>query len=562
MELSITLRENDPQPLYEQIYTYIRDEIRTGRLRSGEKLPSSRVLSRNLHLARSTVEHAYDQLLAEGYIRAKKNSGFYVCGLDAVPETVVSAQEEDASRPMAGRVPGKDQPVPGQTAAEKSRTAGAGRKQAGQTDAPGGTGEGSCIDFSLRKVDMSGFPYATWRRIVRELMSGDNSAIFERGEAQGEAGFRETIARYLHLSRGVVCDPSQVIVGAGNDYLLMLLCSILRAEHPGQDQIAMENPTYLRAFRVFRSMEEAVVAVRQDESGMSAAALEESGCRIAYCMPAHQYPTGRMMPFTRRMELLLWADRAHDRYLIEDDYDSEFRYRGRPVPALQSLDRNGKVIYLGTFSKSIAPAIRVSYMILPDSLLRIYQEKFGFVSQTVSRIDQRILDDFIRPGYFERYLNRMRNRYRLKHDRLLEALSPLAARFEVSGADAGLHLILSVKEGWSVSPDEIKGIRWERTTEEEKRLRVTRLRPVSADRRQESGTAAGLTEKLLQAAAQKNGVVVYTMHELCLPDYPLPEGQADQAQILLGFAAVREEDLTAGVSRLCRAWNIAAGLSD
>lgn len=484
MELEISLDAHSTRHLYEQIYEYIREEIRGGRIARGEKLPSTRALSRSLHVSRSTAELAYEQLLAEGYIRMKRGSGAYVLGIES--QLPVSSDIRDAGEAsLAGTIIKADS-------------------------------EQDIIDFSPRKIDMSCFPYATWRRILRGLMTGDRSEMFERGDAQGDYELRRAIAHYFHLSRGVCCRPEQIIMGAGNDYLLMLLRGIL-GDHR---KIAMENPTYLRAFRVFQSLGYEVRAVRQDESGMSCEALSLSGCDTAYVMPAHQYPSGIMMPYPRRMELLLWAQEREERYLIEDDYDSEFRYRGNPVPALQSLDRAGKVIYLGTFSKSIAPAIRVSFLILPEKLLDVYHEKCSFVSSTISRIDQSILDEFIRDGYYERYLNRMRNRYRAKHDLCMELLQPFAEKFEISGEGAGLHLILTEK---------ISGMDPEESREEELRL---------------------------AALAKAAGVRVYPSEEMYIPGMPVPAGQKRMPQILLGFAALNEDDIRNGIAALQRAWQL------
>lgn len=309
----------------------------------------------------------------------------------------------------------------------------------------GGASLDYVCDFYPNGIDMSGFPFGVWQRITRNVLSYDNNDLFALGEAQGDMDLRITISRYLHSSRGVNCTPEQIVVGAGNDYLLMLLEKIL-GRHV---RIAMENPSYKRAYRIFRSFAYDIVTVGMDESGMKIEDLERSGAAAAYVMPAHQYPTGTVMPIGRRTELLKWAGEKAGRYLIEDDYDSEFRYRGKPIPSLQASDRAGKVIYIGTFSKAIAPAIRVSYMVLPEELLKIYRGNCYFYSSTVSRIDQRVLNEFIRDGYFERYLNKARKIYREKHDVLLEELKPFLKDFTLSGEHAGLHMLLTSKTGRS-----------------------------------------------------------------------------------------------------------------
>lgn len=413
-DMTIQLQANSDKCLYEQIYEHIRLEIREGKLLAGERLPSTRSLAEYLQVARSTVEYAYDQLLSEGYIESKPYRGYFVCaledlyqiedGLKAVPELLLDDLRER-------RV--KDE----------------------------GTVLEYRYDFSPNAIDMSAFPFEAWKKITKNIINDSNQELFAQGAAQGDYDLRLTISRYLHSSRGVNCTPEQIVLGAGNDYLLMLLEKILGR----QVRIAMEDPTYKRAYRIFHSFDYDIVTVDMDENGMKISDLNKQGAKVAYVMPSHQFPTGTVMPIGRRMELLKWAGEAEDRYLIEDDYDSEFRYHGKPIPALIASDEQGKVIYIGTFSKAIAPAIRVSYMVLPKKLLSYYKEECYFYSCTVSRIDQRILNEFIRGGYFERHLNKMRKVYRAKHELLLDCLKPFMNDFVISGENAGLHLVLTAK---------------------------------------------------------------------------------------------------------------------
>lgn len=390
--------------LYGQIYEYIRQEIREGKLLHQEKLPSTRSLAQYLQVSRSTVDMAYEQLLSEGYIEAKPYKGYYVCKVEELYH-----MEEGSTEPAAKR-------QPEQKAWE--------------------------IDFSPDAVDADAFPFDTWRRLNRNVLQDANSELFNPGPSMGEWELRSTIGRYLHASRGVNCRPEQIVIGAGNDYLLMLLRMLLGENHC----VAMENPTYRSAWRMFDAFGYSIKAVPMDASGMEIAALQESGAELAYVMPSHQYPTGIVMPIGRRMELLKWAAQEEGRYLIEDDYDSEFRYKGRPVPSLQASDGRGQVIYLGTFSKSIAPAIRISYLVLPERLLERYHEKCAFLSCTVPRMDQAVLDVFIREGYYERHLNKMRKIYREKHDLMLQLLKPFEQEYRIRGEHAGLHLLLEAKQ--------------------------------------------------------------------------------------------------------------------
>lgn len=505
MELSMELMPG--RHLYEQIYEHIREEIRSGKLLAGEKLPSTRHLAATLRISRTTAELAYEQLEEEGYLVIRQGSGAYVCETQNLLDRTEKERENGQEK---GRL---SQPQEEKTAEPAPHPK-----------------EEMIIDFSPRTIDMSAFPYATWRRILRGILTGDRADLFHRGDPQGDLELRTTIARYLHLSRGCKCGPEQIVIGAGNDYLLMLLGILLGSglrqdrdttsapdqipERAGKEnhvlRIGMESPTYLRAADVMRSVGFSVEPVQSDGSGMRADALEESGSSLAYVMPARQFPTGVVMPYPRRTELLAWAGAGKDRYLLEDDYDSEFKYRGRPVPSLQSMDETGSVIYLGTFSKSIAPAIRVSYLILPEKLLPVFHEKAGFFSCTVPRLDQAILNEFIQEGYFERYLNRMRNRYRAKHDLMLEVLKPLEKKFEIRGQGAGLHLILKKKEEWEKS------------------------------------------EQSLTEAAAKEGVLVYPMSEQKLPESG-PEDSGTPA-ILLGYAALTEKEIRDGADKLIRAW--------
>ncbi len=464
-DMTIRLQQNSEKCLYEQIYEHIRHEIWEGKLLEGERLPSTRSLASYLQVARSTVDSAYDQLLSEGYIEARPCKGYFVCPMEELEALQVMTEETIVQKPAERAV------------------------------------EKLLYDFAPHGIDMSAFPFSVWKRIHKNILNSCNEELWARGHAQGEYDLRVTISRYLHSSRGVNCDPEQIIVGAGNDYLLMLLEKIL-GRHVG---VAMENPTYLRTRKIFQSFAYNVITVPMDENGMQVNKLDKTEARVAYVMPSHQYPTGTVMPIGRRTELLKWANRAADRYLIEDDYDSEFRYRGKPIPSLQSTDENGKVIYIGTFSKAIAPAIRISYMVLPKNLLEIYQKNCYFYSCTVSRIDQAVLNEFIREGYFERHLNKMRKIYRTKHDLLLQELVPFSEKFTVTGEHGGLHLLLTAKT--DASEDE------------------------------------------LVMTAMNKGVRVYRFSDSCIEKIP---GQ--RATVLLGFGAVSEQAIKEGIQKLKEAW--------
>lgn len=466
-EFTISLDTEGKTPLYRQIYDYIRNEIQCGSIRSGEKLPSTRSLCRHLEVSRSTVELAYEQLLSEGYIEAQPCRGYFAAQIEGMYRIVPEKTEKPEHE----------------------------RKK-----------ETSCrYDFTPNGVDLKSFPYNIWRKLSRECLSDDRSELFRLGCPQGEYGLRKAISGYLHQARGVRCTPEQIIVGAGNDYLLMLLASILGPGH----RVALENPTYRQAQRLFRNLSYEVCTVDMDRKGIKVDELEASGADIAFVMPSHQYPLGIVMPIKRRMELLSWAERSCGRYIIEDDYDSEFRYKGKPIPALQGSDGAGCVIYIGTFSKSIAPAIRMSYLVLPEPVLRIYQERCSFISSTVSKVDQMILQKFIEDGHYERHLNKTRALYRNRHDVLLAELKNLGPDVSVSGENAGVHLLLHFRDG-----------------------------------RKE--------EELIQRAAEK-GVKVYGLSEYCVGG----SGNLSENEcvILLGYANMNEDRIREAAGLLREAWN-------
>lgn len=529
-ELNINLNPDSKLHLYEQIYIYIRDEIRKGNLKKGEKLPSTRSLAQFLQISRSTAETAYDQLLSEGYIISKPHSGYLVAEISNLYD--MSGTEERSRREKEGfpALTSAMQQAPGISPESvphgSPETGTSGRSvfadEGGDSShSSSSSAQDAMIDFSPRRIDMSQFPYSTWKRLSKENLVGANSEMFSLGEPNGDRSFREVIAHYLHTARGIDCDPDCLVIGAGNDYLLMLLRELLEQRESSLDSgtgkvVGMEYVTYLRAYRIFRSFGWDVRPVRMDEKGMNVASVREKGCSLVYVMPAHQYPSGVTMPIARRMELLAWANEKEGRCIVEDDYDSEFRYRGRPIPSLKSADSSGSVIYIGTFSKSIAPAIRVSYMLLPPALAERYHRGFSFFSSTVSRLDQQILGRFIGGGYFERYLNKMRTVYRGKRDILLEALKPMRTGFDVSGEDAGLHLLLREKTA-----------------------------PMSiADAR--------AREQELAREAGKAGVVVYPMSDFAIAGADL-ERQSARATLLLGYAALSAEELRTGAGLLSEA---------
>jgi GntR family transcriptional regulator/MocR family aminotransferase len=473
-ELTINLKADSQISLYEQIYEHIRNEIRNGNLQCGIKLPSTRILSAHLQVSRSTVQMAYDQLVSEGYIESEACRGYFVSQVEGLYNVHLSRPD---NKPAAGQNEQKD------------------------------ISQRYKIDFSPRGIDLYSFPFNTWRKVTKNVLTDDNRELFSYGSVQGELEFRRTISDYLYQSRGVAAKPENIIIGAGNDYLLMLINQILKAYNASDNLYAMENPTYRQTYRVLQSLGERITVVEQDRNGMSITGLINSKANIAYVMPSHQFPLGTIMPVKRRTELLKWASDSSDRYILEDDYDSEFRYKGKPIPALCSFDKEQKVIYIGTFSKAIAPAIRMSYVVLPDKLMECYRRNLSFYSCTVSRIDQMVVRNFMEQGYYERHLNKLRAMYKSRHDALMEGLVPFRDNFDIAGENAGIHVMLHSKED--------------------------------------------ITEKELIDMAQNVGVRVYPMSENDISD-----GNREYNTVILGYARLDEKQIVEGLECLKTAWKI------
>lgn len=460
-EIMLNLDGDRKKCLYEQIYEYIRQEIRNGKIPCGERLLSTRMLAKQLDVSRSTAQMAYEQLMSEGYIEAVANSGYYVCQIQELYQL--------------------DQELP--VSEEKEEETGEYR-----------------YDFTPSGIDLDHFPYATWRKLSREVLQSDQRELFGLGDPKGEYPLRKAISTYLYQARGVNAKPAQIVIGAGNDYLQMLLSRMLGTEH----RIAMESPGYRHAYDIFQSLGYDCCTVSMDRYGMDVQELRESGADIAYVMPSHQYPMGIVMPVRRRQELLQWAAVKEGRYIIEDDYDSEFRYIGKPIPSLQGSDTCHKVIYIGTFSKSITPSLRISYLVLPAELLDRYEQVGRSFSCTVSRTDQKMLQLFMERGYFERHLNKMRALYRNKHDALLAELRKMQGVKKILGERSGVHLLVQM-----------------------------------ADKR---------TEQELADCAKKAGVRVYSLSEYCL------DQREHEPMMILGYAKIKEEEIYEAAKILSLCW--------
>ena len=395
--LTYELKKQPGVPLYEALYRCIRADILSGALPPGQKLPSKRTLAANLEVSKITVEGAYDQLLAEGYIRSREKVGYFVEQVERMEPRPLSAE----------------QPSPP---------------------------EGPKYDIDLTANGSTDFPFSVWSRLQREVMLDLGDKLLRPLHNQGCWELRRAIAEHLAGFRGMQVSPDHILVGAGTDFLYNLLIQLL-----GRDKIyAVEEPGYGKIRALYAAGGVKCVSAAMDSWGVLPKSLEQA--QVLHISPSHHFPTGLVTPVGRRMELLQWAAAQPDRYIIEDDYDSEFRFDAHPRPTMESMDRAGRVIYMNTFSKSLAPSIRISYMVLPPALMEQFQSKLGFYSCTVPSFEQYTLERFLGRGYFEKHINRMRKACKTRRNQLLSMLrdSPFAPRLAILEQDAGLHFLLKV----------------------------------------------------------------------------------------------------------------------
>ena len=405
--LTYDLRTSDTAPLFEKLYRALRGDILGGMIPTGEKLPSKRALARHLGVSVITVENAYEQLVAEGYITSRERSGYYVSPIGPRPPVRAVSPRSDEPAPRVKPVPPRPRPA----------------FTLGDPGIPRGL-----------------FPFSVWSKLTRSVLSAQDDRLLERVPYNGAPQLREAIAGHLLRFRGLRVDPERIVIGAGTEYLQGLLIRLL-----GNDRIyAVEDPGYRKIGRIYEANGVPCRRIGLDESGLDPSLLRETGADVIHITPSHHFPTGIVMPIARRQELLSWASEVPDRFILEDEYDSEFRYSGRPIPTMQSIDAHGRVIYLNSFTKTISPSMRISYMVLPEELNARFREALGFYACTVSGFEQYTLAEFISKGFFDRHINRMKKHYRDMRDltvRLIEA-SPLREKAVIEERSAGLHLIL------------------------------------------------------------------------------------------------------------------------
>ncbi|MCB6993829.1 PLP-dependent aminotransferase family protein [bacterium 210820-DFI.6.37] len=461
---------NSKTPIYEQLYAALVQEILSGSLAAGDRLPATRKLAEELSIGRNTADKAYQQLAAEGYVRSRTGSGFIVNQLplelfpqNPFPET-------------SGEPPEKAEPRPR-------------------------------YDFAYGSMDNSMFPYGQWRKSLNNVLAGlELSEVIPYPCRTGELRLRSEIARYLRRSRGVVCDPSQMVITCGQQHSMEIIANMF--EGPEKD-FAMEDPGYDGIRTVFSNRGFRLHPVPVEEDGICLDALRQLDTTLLYVTPSHQFPTGAVLPVAKRKLLLQWAQ-ERDTYLIEDDYDSELRYYTNPIPAMQSLDVHERTIYTGTFSKSLAPSMRLAYIVFPKSLMKRYMDYYHRYNSQVAPLHQLTLADFIAAGNYERHINRLRTAYRKKQEILLDAVwQSFGDQITVSGGGAGIHLLLDVKT------------------------------PLSQ-------------EELIQRAASE-GIRLYSTRALYMDETRCPN-----SQLLLGFPTVPETAFASIMEALRKVWDMEA----
>lgn len=463
--LTYLLDHSKDMPLYQQLYYCIKNDIEKGNLRAGEKLPSKRKLADNLNISIVTVQTALEQLVMEGYLKSKERSGYYVgryfsTNTDLHPNYhAVEAEEENTSYK---------------------------------------------IDFDTADVNTGQFPFSIWAKLMRKVLSEKDRSLLLAIKPQGVYELRREIAQFLLRTRSINVDPQRIIIGSGTEHLLGFLTQIL----PPYAKYGVENPGYQKTQMILNSNKKMVIPIDLDSDGLNIKGAIANLIDVLHVTSSQHFPLGDIMPVSRRAELLSWAEAKEGRYIIEDDYDSEFRFTGRPVPPLKSLDSGDKTIYISTFAKNLAPSLRISYMILPKPLFARYMSDFSFYACTVPSFEQYVLAEFIGEGYYERHLSRMKNYYRQLRDFLLATLkeSSLAAIMKFSGIQTGTHLLASIDNG--------------------------------------------MDECQLVNAAQKQGIRVYGISEYYFPaSHDIPP-----STVVMGYGGLEQEQIIKAVQCLEKAW--------
>lgn len=416
--ITVDFDRRGTQGLCEFLYTSLKHQILDGTLSPNEKLPSKRSLAAHLGVSVITVQNAYGLLISEGYLYSIEKRGFFVTDISIENPLLKnrSAVSADANRaeffaPRAFSESPEKEPY--------------------------------FTDFTSNSTSVEKFPFSLWAHLMRKILNSSDEKLLRRIEANGAFELRNAISEYLHEFRNMSVKPEQIVIGSGTENLYTMVVQLLGREK----KYAVENPGYHKIADIFRINGVACLPVKIDSQGICPVLLEEMRADVVHVSPSHHFPTGIVMPVRRRLELLEWAEKCPERFIIEDDYDSEFRFNGKPIQTLQSYDKNSKVIYINTFSKTLSPSFRISYMVLPEKLTAVFRCTLGFSSCSVSSFEQYTLAEFIRGGFYGKHIIRMKNYYRTLRNTLIQSLkkSRLSAISQITEQESGLHFLLSVR---------------------------------------------------------------------------------------------------------------------
>ncbi|MCM3595589.1 PLP-dependent aminotransferase family protein [Metabacillus idriensis] len=459
-------KKMDSHFIYQQIYKGIKANILEGRIKPDDKLPSKRILAKQLEVSVNSVMNAYDQLLAEGYIYPLERKGYYVENITQFidqRESVKNTLPADLRETISGS-------------------------------------EDERLSLSHMTSSLSLFPFKEWMRCQEKAIKNHSRELSEMPHPQGPYSVRKSICHLIALTRGVICEPEQIVIGAGTKTLVRQLMEL----HKKETIIAMEDPGYSRLYHLLKKMEFDIRPVNMDKKGININEVERSKANFAVVTPSHQFPTGKIMPISRRIELLNWSISSHDRYIIEDDYDSEFKYETDHIPSLQSLDRNQRVIYTGTFSKTMFPGLRISYMVLPPNLLREHREYYADLIQSSNTLSLFTMHYFIESGEYIRHVKRMNHQYEIKRKTLIKELQHrFKHKVSIENVPAGLHFLAHFKTQLDYGEIEKRAI--------------------------------------------KENLEIYTMRRFMLKHSIIEE---NRISLVLGFANIQEEKIKEAVNRL------------
>ncbi|MBR0573246.1 MULTISPECIES: PLP-dependent aminotransferase family protein [Pasteurellaceae] len=469
--IAYTINKSSTEPLYIQLIEQIKYAIHEQRLQKGDKLPSKRRLSQHLQISQNTIETAYSQLMAEGYIESVPKVGFFV-NVQA-GDTLLSKRSDPNKnlQKMINIIPPKSKKY--------------------------------CFDFNPNRIDSRHFPFEKWKKLNKKILNKNHSDLLHLNDPQGDQILREQLANYLNTARGVQCEAEQIVLTSGVEQLLQILMILFEKKHSQTLIYGIETFGYRVVENIFKLYQKYWIKLPLEPQSkrLDVASFLQKKIDVAYITPSHQYPFGGVLNIEQRQQLLEWVKAEPSRYLIEDDYDGEFRYQGKPIPSLQSLDRADKVIYFGSLSKLLMPAIRISFMVLPKSLLSDYQPIKQSFNCSVSRFDQQIVSLFIQQGFFEQHINRMRKRYRNKMEQLCRILTLYHDTIRYYGESSGFYLLIEL-------------------------IKDTR------------------SSKQLVALAEQDKIKIY------------PIDWQNKQLFVLGFGDLSEEELERGIKKLLSSWGI------